>query len=444
MALRMMPWQNSQVKTVLLKDEKTGFITEAFGAYEEPVSKDILLINTTSRGLQTINKKTGQVSTVTITSKPDLSLRISGLIVAPDSSVYASGDNYFFKYNHQSRSLVPFELNDQNGKPIRNVGRNVSDKTGKIYIASDNNGFYIWHYSTNRLVHYNKWDVIKTDSAAKDNNIYPCIADSKQNIWFTGSNGIYEYRQNENKYYHYTPPGSAEVPVIGESEYIAEDKNGHIWVATVNNGLYELYYDGSNEVWKNYTTNSGIGLPTDYIRKIKQNPADSFLWLNNTAGMLKFDPVRKQVISVLNKQNGLYGEGHGYSFNFLSDNRLVQLYYGAANIIDLNTYKQNSFRPTVQLNSVKVLNEEKLFSFSQEKPSLTIRHNQNFLQFEFTALVFNNANQNQYAYMLEGADKNWVYCGQMNTVSYSGLKPGTYTFKVKAANNDGLWGMKRF
>lgn len=438
--LCMMPWQNTQVKTILLKDEKTGFITEAIGAYEEPVSEDILLINTTSRGLQTINKKTGQVSTVTISSETDPSLMITGLLIAPDSTVYVSGDNYFFKYNHRDRSFIPYLLKDQNGMPVRNAGRNVKDNSGNIFISSSNNGFYIWYYSTNRLVHYNKWDVIKPGSAAKDNIMYPCIADSRQNIWFTGSDGIYEYRQNENKYYHHTPPGSAEVPVMGESQYIAEDKNGHIWVATINNGLYELYYDGGKEVWKNYTISSGIGLPTDFIRKIKQNPADSFLWLSNTAGLLKFDPVRKRVVSILNVQNGLYAEGHGYSFNIFPDNRLVQLYYGAANIIDLTAYKLNPFRPEVQLNTVKVLNEEKLFQVKGGKQVLTLQHNQNFLQFEFAALVFNNANQNQYAYMLEGADKNWIYSGQVNSSSYSGLKPGTYTFKVKAANNDGLWG----
>ncbi|MFN0082076.1 MAG: triple tyrosine motif-containing protein, partial [Ferruginibacter sp.] len=438
--LTMMPWQNSQVKTVLLNDDKTGYTTEPLGAYEEPASKDILLTTTTVRGIQSINAKTGQSSIVKAPSGTNPSLRITGLIVAPDNAIYASGENYFFKYDHQSRTMVPFVLNDQDGKPIRNVGRNVQDKAGKIFIGSYNNGFYTWHYSTNRLVHYNKWDVIKTDSAVKDNNLHPCIADSKQNIWFTGSNGIYEYRQNENKYYHHTPPGSADVPVMGESQYIAEDKNGHIWVATVNNGLYELYYDGSNKVWKNFTSASGIGLPTDFIRKIKQNPADSFLWLNNTAGLLKFDPVRRQVVSVLGMQNGLFGEGHGYTFNFFTDNRIVQLYYGAANIIDLNTYKQNSFRPAVQLNAVKVINEEKLFTLKNGKPDLSLQYDQNFLQFEFTALVFNNANQNQYAYMLEGADKAWVYSGQVNTASYSGLKPGTYTFKVKAANNDGLWG----
>ncbi len=438
--LSMMPWQSSQVKTVLLKDENTGYFTEPLGAYEEPVSKDILITTTTIRGLQTMNVKTGQTGIVNAPSGTNPLLRITGLIVAPDSAIYASGENYFFKYNHKSRSMVPCVLNDQDRKPIRNVGRNVSDKAGKIFITSNNNGFYTWHYSTNRLVHYNKWDVIKTDSAAKDNNIYPCIADSKQNIWFTGSNGIYEFRQNENKYYHHTPSGSADVPVMGESQYIAEDKNGHIWVATINNGLYELYYDDGKEVWKNYTVNSGIGLPADYIRKIKLNPADSSLWLSNTAGLLKFDPVRKQVVSVLNMQNGLYAEGHGYSFNIFPNNHLVQLYYGAANIIDLSTYKQNSFGPEVQLNAVKVLNDEKLFSLENGKQVLSLRHNQNYLQFEFAALVFNNANQNQYAYMLEGADKNWIYSRQVNTASYSGLKPGTYTFKVKAANNDGLWG----
>lgn len=439
--LSMLPWQNNQVKTVLLRDEATGFTTEAIGAYEEPSSGDILLTNTSSRGLQVISRATGNVSTIMNHAEPDLyKKRITGLIVAPDQQVYASDDKHFFRYQHRDASLVPFELKDQDGNPVRNITRNVPDKNGKIFIGAGNYGFYIWHYPAGPLVHYNKWEVIRTDSAAKDNIIIPCIADSRQNIWFTGSNGIYEYRQSENKYYHHTPPENSGLPAIGESQYIAEDRNGHIWVATTNNGLYEMYAEQGKTVWKNYTANSGIGLPADYFRKIKLNPADGMLWINNTAGLLKFDPERRKVISLLNMQNGLFAEGHGYSFNIFPGNRMVQLYYGAANIIDLGSYRTNRFRPLVQLNSVKIMTAEQLFSPGAEKKQLVVGYNQNFIQFEFSALVFNNASQNQYSYMLEHADRDWIYSGQGNTASYSGLKPGTYTFRVKAANNDGLWG----
>lgn len=439
--LSMQSWQNNQVRTILLKDEGTGYITEAFGAYQDPLTKDILLTNTSSRGLQQINTSTGQVTTIVNPAEPDaLKKRITGIIIAPDSTVYASDDNHFLKYNPLSHTFTLFPLADQNGSPIRNVSRNVTGRNGQVFIGTGNHGFYIWQYFSNKLVHYNKWEVIKNDSVARDNIMNPCLVDKQQNIWFTGSHGIYEFRQNENKYYHYSPPSNSDVPPIDESQYIAEDRNGHIWVTTLNNGLYEFYQEDGKEIWRNYTINSGIGLPTDYIVKVKQDPNDSLLWISNTAGLLKFDPVHRKVVSIISKQNGLYADGHGYSFNLFSGNQLIQLYFGAANIIDLDSYQKNDRKPVVQLNSIKVMDQERWFAIDAGNRKLVVNHNQNFFRFEFAALVFNNANKNQYAYMLEGADKNWVYSGQTNSVSYSGLRPGKYTFRVKAANNDGLWG----
>lgn len=437
--LCMMPWQNSQVKTIPLRDEVTGFITEAIGAYEEPGTSNLLLINTSSRGLQRADLQTGTVTTIVNNAEPDLyKKRITGLITAPGNSVYVSDDKHFFKYDVAAKRLQLFPLNDQEGKPIGQVSRSITDNSGRIFIGSPGNGIYIWDYPAGKLFHYNKWDILKDDSSARDNYLLPCIADSKQNIWFTCLSGIYEYRQADGRYYHHTPgPG---LPAMGESRYIAEDKTGHIWVATQNNGLYEMYTISGKEVWKNYTMNSGIGLPSDYCNKIKQNPYDSCLWVNNIAGLLKFDPIRKKVISILSMQNGLYDEGLGYTFNLFAGNRLAQLFYGALNIIDLDSYRENKFSPAVQLSSIKVMGKEMLFTPGGMLRVLRLSSSQRFLQFEFAALIFNNYNKNQYAYKLEGADRDWVYSGQVNSVAYSGLKPGTYIFKVKAANNDGVWG----
>jgi hypothetical protein len=61
------------------------------------------------------------------------------------------------------------------------------------------------------------------------------------------------------------------------------------------------------------------------------------------------------------------------------------------------------------------------------------------ITFEFAALSYTVPEMNQYAYMLEGFDTRWNYAGNKRTATYTNLDPGTYTFKVKGSNNDGLW-----
>ncbi len=71
---------------------------------------------------------------------------------------------------------------------------------------------------------------------------------------------------------------------------------------------------------------------------------------------------------------------------------------------------------------------------------LTLRHDQNYLTFNFAALDFTNPTRNKYAYKLEGIDNDWVYADALNrSATYTNLTPGAYILRVKAANNDNLW-----
>jgi DNA-binding NarL/FixJ family response regulator len=45
----------------------------------------------------------------------------------------------------------------------------------------------------------------------------------------------------------------------------------------------------------------------------------------------------------------------------------------------------------------------------------------------------------RFRYKLEGFDKEWHDAGTRRQAFYSKLPPGTYTFRVTASNNDGLW-----
>ena len=435
--LSMIPFQNSQIETIKLQDKSTVLGVEPVQVFAVPGGNDILVTNTTSQGLVVYNSVSKLFETV-VNPLPVERKRIFGLITAPDSTLYLSDRLHLFQYLPDAKKMRSYSLTDQYGKPVRDVGRNVFDKDGTVYITSLNNGFYVWNYPEQTATHINKSDV---DSKNADNNILsPCLIDSKNNCWFTSSNGVYRFIKKEKRYSHITTIANRQLPPMGITMDAAEDKLGHIWIVTQSGGLYEWYEENGKQTINNYTSASGIGLPADFNWRIMQSPVDSMLWISNVAGLLRFDPVKKKVVSVFSKQNGLSEDDGGYTFNILNNRVLAQLYYGVLHLMDLNTYRFNPVKPQVQLESLKVMGKEFVYTIDSSHQEIRLDADENFLQFEFAALVFNNSNRNQYAWMMEGVDKDWIYAGNENRVNYSRLQPGTYTFKVKAANNDGLWG----
>ncbi len=71
--------------------------------------------------------------------------------------------------------------------------------------------------------------------------------------------------------------------------------------------------------------------------------------------------------------------------------------------------------------------------------SVTLEWPNNFFEFEFAALSDNQPERNQYAYMLEGFDETWNTIGANRFGRYTNVPGGTYTLKLKASNNDGIW-----
>ena len=70
---------------------------------------------------------------------------------------------------------------------------------------------------------------------------------------------------------------------------------------------------------------------------------------------------------------------------------------------------------------------------------IELEHHEKMLTFEFVGLHFVDPARNTYAYQLEGFNDDWVAAGTENTATFTNLDPGEYTFRVKAANSDGVW-----
>jgi signal transduction histidine kinase len=87
-----------------------------------------------------------------------------------------------------------------------------------------------------------------------------------------------------------------------------------------------------------------------------------------------------------------------------------------------------------------VLNEPvQLTRSSDGLEEVRLSHSQDFFSFEFVALNYTAPEKNHYEYIMEGFDREWTQAGTRRYAAYTHLDPGSYTFRVRASNNDGVW-----
>jgi signal transduction histidine kinase len=110
------------------------------------------------------------------------------------------------------------------------------------------------------------------------------------------------------------------------------------------------------------------------------------------------------------------------------------------NVFDPDSLTDNPYVPPVVITAFRKAGQ--LVDLDAEVMTLrllTLDHAESVFSFEFAALEYTQPLRNQYAYRMEGFDRDWVYCGTRREARYTNLDPGTYVFRVKAANNDGVW-----
>jgi signal transduction histidine kinase len=126
-----------------------------------------------------------------------------------------------------------------------------------------------------------------------------------------------------------------------------------------------------------------------------------------------------------------------------------QFVFGGANgitIFNPNTLNTTSIPPKVFLTAFKLFNETILPDENSilKKPiydseEIVLAHNQNTITLEFIALHYSNPLKNKFAYKLDNYDNGWRESNNIQSAYYPNLPPGEYVFRVKAANNNGVW-----
>ena len=225
--------------------------------------------------------------------------------------------------------------------------------------------------------------------------------------------------------------------------FIRRAASGTLWLGT-SAGLNRM--DEQSERFVAYRRKDGLA--SDRINGILDDDLGN-LWLaTGDAGINVFDP-RNGTVKVYDTSDGLQGN------QFLNESayksRTGALLFGGVNglnIIDPANVPTNSLIPPVVLTDLRIFNrsvsvddpDSPLEQNINETKQVVLRHDQSVFSLEFAALNYRAAARNRYAYMLEGFDKDWNQVDSRRRVAtYTNLDPGTYTFRVKASNNDGLW-----
>lgn len=223
-----------------------------------------------------------------------------------------------------------------------------------------------------------------------------------------------------------------------------QEEPGILWLATNGGGLNR--YDKNTETVTHYTTEDGLSNNSLY-GILEDNKGT--LWMSTNHGISNFDPDT-ETFRNYGLEDGLMALE--YSQNSYEKDPNGILYFGSNNGITAfnpENLRTNDIPPQVLLSEIRLFNEpvtpgpdSPLSEPIEEAEEITIEYDQNEITFEYVALHYDNPSKNQYAYQLEGFEEDWVQAGTKRTASYTNLEPGSYTFKVKAANSDNVWNEK--
>lgn len=365
------------------------------------------------------------------------------------------------------------------------------DDEGNLWLGTWGNGITVFNPKLNTYRYFNK--DAPYSKGLDGNNVYNLIHGSDKKVWisvFGGGLNCYDKKTGTFKYYRHDVNDAKSVG----SNYIYslfEDSNGNLWVGTSdagldllnrqtgtfthfsynekknsisNNGVTDIFEDSKGNLWlctlsgldlfdpatKHFRVyNKRSGLPSDIIYAVKEDD-NGKLWVSTNGGLSMFDPTAG-TFKNFNTEDGLQDDEFKPHSALRASNG--KLYFGGVNGFNVFTsnqiLKHNPFSRLV-VTSFAVFNKPLTIAkdSSDSSPlkkdisdtkSIVLSYKQSVIEMEFAALDFGLADKKEYAFKLDGFDKDWNDVGSRNTASYTNLPPGKYLFNIKYKNNSGQW-----
>ncbi|MCX2575161.1 hybrid sensor histidine kinase/response regulator transcription factor [Pedobacter sandarakinus] len=381
------------------------------------------------------------------------------------------GLNYFNAADKTFKKF-PFQAN-QDSLSYHNIHALYKDKEGNIWVGMYTGGLNILNPKTGKIKRY-KSDPNRANTLS-DNSIYSIDEDRQGRIWISTISGLNLYDKEKDSFIRIKGKNLDKSCIY----QVYQDKDSIIWIATYDNGLIRMdknggltqfaYSSSSNSISANKvicildddegnlwlgTDGSGLNVlnkktgkfitydQANWVKSaviygiVKDNTGK--MWFSTNNGVFEFDPKSKTNRS-FGKWDNLQSQQYNYKA-FYKDTS-GKLYFGGIN--GFNSFHPGDVKKPLAIprisftnfqlfnKDVEVRNDGVLKRSINYTDEIILAYNQSVLSIEYASLSFIAPNKVNYAFKMEGFDKNWNHVGGQRKATYTNLPPGEYTFMVK-------------
>lgn len=314
------------------------------------------------------------------------------------------------------------------------------DRDGTVWVGTRNQGLIYYNPKSGARGKYQHDP--SQDNSLRHNHVTQILSKDRDHLWIGTFDGFCLLNTKTGEIKNYTQSRGKKNTLVGSRVYsICKDQTENLWIAT-DRALN--YFNTETGIFTEY--NVSHGLPSNTIKGVVLD-GNQDLWISSNRGITRFSTSAKRFT------NYSYDDGiNGIEFNenSLAIDRNGKLYFGGVYGVTAfhpDSLQTNSYLPPVYVTgiyihnkSLKTLHDEGLLtSPASDRGEISLKHSQSDISFDFVALNYTSADKNSYAYFLEGYEDEWNYVGNSRLAKYTNLAPGSYTFHVKASNNDGVW-----
>jgi signal transduction histidine kinase/ligand-binding sensor domain-containing protein/DNA-binding response OmpR family regulator len=349
---------------------------------------------------------------------------------------------------------------------------------GSFWIGTYAHGLYLFDSRTRKISRFNRKSGSKC--SLPHNDVRDFVVLPSGDLWIATWGGglafldsksgtIKEYKHEQGN------PNS-----LGSNNILAlcPDEHGQLWLATYGGGL--SLFNPVTEKFKNFKTEDYPGLTGNFIFALLLENEHT-LWLGTKEGLCRLnllstqfetvpidaDYPSKTIMSLLKDNNGNIWAGtkkgilrlekgcskikflpsiyDSFSINSACMDEAGKLYFGGDERVVAFHPSQisfDSYRLPFYLTNFLLFNKPVLVGSESVlkhqicyEKKVTLKHNQSVITIGYAVLDFPFSRNINYEVMLEGLEKEWRNVGKRNTVTFTNLSPGKYTFKMRPAGD---------
>ncbi|MGB8191640.1 MAG: triple tyrosine motif-containing protein, partial [Chitinophagaceae bacterium] len=291
------------------------------------------------------------------------------------------------------------------------------------WVACYNKGIDLYNMRFEKIRHFE----LNDGSGLEENLLWRFFLDSRRNVWVCGNNKLMLFDKNQKKFTAFT--------LVPEGEYLqpndlAELPGGNLLIAS-KNGLIIFDVNAHRAEFIRAPMlpreDNIISVSTDH---------DGNAWYLTEEHLVQYDLNRKR-FTLFGAGEGLHPKKGMQVVRTFSPGELIVAQRSEILRLNYRLPEKAVTLPGIIITSLQV--NDSSWQLNGPLRTLQLKHDQNKLYLEFAAIAYTRTDQNQYAYQLDGIDKDWMIA-QHGFASYANLGPGDYTFRVKASNYAGAWG----